>query len=350
MSARWSSGMSEPAPDILEPNGTEVVTATGGARRYRKPLGKFRWDDILSLLAVAFREWNRHNAPRLGAALAFYTLFSLVPLLLVLMSIAGLILGRQAAETDMVGQLNELAGHRGAEAIQGLLQASRSTTQGVIAAMFGTLTLLLGTTSVLIELRDALNAIWEVTAPELNGMQTLLRFLRERLSSFMLVLAIGFLLVVSLAVNTWIAALGAISASVLPTYETVLQIINFLVSVFVIMGLFSAIYKFVPDVRLEWRDVILGGFVASALFTVGKLALSLYLGRATFVSAYGAAGSIVALVIWVYYSSQIFFFGAELTKVFANRHGSQTGRYPRVMVVEASDSSSGGTSSADRQE
>ena len=328
--------MSKPAPNILEPSGT----ATGGARRYRKPLKKFRWDDILSLIGCSLSEWIRHKGPRLGASLAFYTLLSLAPLLLVVVSIVGLVLGPQGAETDTVEHIRRLVGTQGAEAIQGLLLASQNTAQGVIAAIFGVLTLLFGASSVLIELRDALNTIWEVPTPELSGLQTLVSFMRERLFSFALVLAIGFLLVVSLVVSAWIAALGALSASVLPAYEAVLHILNFLVSFFIITGLFSAIYKFVPDVRLEWRDVILGGAVTSALFTIGKLVLGLYLGKAIFASTYGAAGSIVVLIVWVYYSSQIFFFGAELTKTLANRHGSQTGLYPGVTVIAGSEHNS----------
>jgi membrane protein len=326
-----------PEPNILEPSGTEVATPAGGARRYRKPLKNLRWDDILYLVGCSFHEWIRHKAPRLGASLAFYTLLSLAPLLLVLVSIAGLALGRQAAETDIVERVKELVGAQGAEAIQGLLRASQNTAHGVIAAILGVLTLLFGATSVLIELRDALDTIWEVPTPELSALRTLISLMKERLFSFALVLAIGFLLVVSLVVSAWIAALGALSASILPASEAMLQILNLLVSFFIITGLFSAMYKFVPDVQLQWRDVVLGGAVTSALFTIGKLVLGLYLGRASFASTYGAAGSIVVLIVWVYYSSQIFFFGAELTKAFANRHGSQTGGYRGAMVINASE-------------
>jgi membrane protein len=157
-------------------------------------------------------------------------------------------------------------------------------------------------------------------------------FVKERLFSFAIVLSIGFLLVVSLAVSAWIAALGSLSATVLPGREIVLHILNTVVSFIIVTGLFAAIYKVMPDVRIEWRDVILGSAATSLLFTLGKLALGLYLGKASYASTYGAAASIVVLVIWVYYSGQIFFFGAELTRSFANRYGSHPGSHPEGMV------------------
>src|SRR5450755_4172110 len=222
-----------------------------------------------------------------------------------------------------------------ARAAQALLEGSRSTTHGIIATAFGVLTLLFGTSGVLIELRDALNTIWEVPTPELSGLKMISSFVKERLFSFALVLAIGFLLVVSLAVSAWIAALGAWSASILPAQEVVLHVLNFVVSFVVITGLFSAIYRFLPDVRIEWRDVILGGAATSVLFTIGKLALGIYVGKASFASTYGATASIVVLIVWVYYSAQIFFLGAEFTKTFANCYGSQPSRHPDALEIDS---------------
>ena len=188
---------------------------------------------------------------------------------------------------------------------------------------------------MLIELRDALNTIWEVPAPQLSGLKQISSLVKERLFSFALVLAIGFLLVVSLAVSTWIAALGAFSAYILPAHEMVLHVLNFAVSFVIVTGLFSAIYKFLPDLPIEWHDVILGGAVTSALFSIGKLALGIYLGKASFASTYGAAASIVVLIVWVYYSGQIFFFGAEFTRTFANLYGSQPFRRANARRVIA---------------
>jgi membrane protein len=321
-------------PKILEAGGAEVSTAAGGARRYRKPLTAFRWSDIKALLSVSFEEWNRHKGPRLGAALAFYTLLSLTPLLLIVVSIAGLVFGRQAAQSQIVWQVQDLAGPAGAHAIQALLEGARNTTHGILATVLGLLTLLFGASGVLIELRDALNTIWEVPPTQRTGLQNLADLIKERMFSFALVLAIGFLLLVSLAINACISALGTFSAQSFPISEGILHAANTLLSFIVITGLFAAIYRVMPDARIEWRDVALGAAVTSLLFTVGKLLIGLYLGKASFASTYGAAASIVLLIVWVYYSGQIFFLGAEFTKVFADRYGSQPARHPEAMVVE----------------
>ncbi len=322
---------------ILEPNGTEVSTSAGGARRYRKPLKAFRWCDIKVLLGDSFAAWSRHNDTRLGASLAFYTLLSLAPLLLVVVSIVGLVFGQQTAERDIMQQVTQLAGSAAATAVKAFLQGSRNTGHGVVTTIIGLVTLLFGASGVLIELRDALNTIWEVPTPTIAGFAKITSFIKQRLFSFAIVLSIGFLLVVSLAVSAAIAALGAMSASIIPGEEVLLHIVNLVVSFVVIAGLFAAIYKIMPDTRIEWRDVILGGAVTSLLFAIGKLGLGLYLGKASFASTYGAAASIVVLVIWVYYSGQIFFLGAEFTKTFATRYGSQPSTRPQGMVKAAND-------------
>jgi membrane protein len=323
---------------LLEPGGTEVHTAAGGARRYRKPLKSFRWCDIKSLLSDSFDEWSRQKAPRLGASLAFYTLLSLAPLLFVVVSIVSLVFGQSAAHQGIVQQVGMLVGPQGAMATEALLEGSRNTTQGIISTGLGLVTLLFGASGVLIELRDALNTIWEVPTPQMSGLKKRIRsFIKERLLSFAIVLSIGFLLVVSLAVSAWISALGTLSASILPAQEAVLHVLNLLISFVAITGVFAAIYKIMPDVRIEWRDVVLGGAATSLLFALGKLLLGLYLGKASFASTYGAAASLVVLVIWVYYSSQIFFLGAELTRIFANRYGSRPSVYPGGMVIEGVD-------------
>ncbi len=326
------------AKHVLEPGGTEFSTAAGGARRYRKPLQAFRWCDIQMLLSDSFDSWSKHKAPRLGASLACYTLLSLAPLLLVVVAVVGLVFGHTAAERGIVEQIRTLVGNDGAKAAAALLEGSRNTTHGIVATAVGLITLLFGASGVMIELRDALNTIWEVPTREVAGLKNkILAFAKERLLSFAIVLSIGFLLVVSLAVSTWIAAAGAISACFLPAYEAIFHVLNLLVSFCIITFLFAAIYKVMPDVHLEWHDVVLGGAMTSLLFTVGKFLLGIYLGKASIASSYGAFASIVVLVVWVYYSGQIFFFGAEFTKTFANKHGSQPSRNPDGLVKAATD-------------
>ncbi len=322
---------------VLEPHGTEVGTAAGGARHHRKPLSRFRWRDIQALLSESLNSWSRHNDGRLGASLALYTLLSLAPLVLVVVSIAGIVFGHTAAQREIVRETGALVGPAGANVIGSVLAGSKNTTHGLIATLLGLVTLLFSASGVVIELRDALNTIWEVKTPNVSGFAMVESFLKQRLFSFAIVVAIGFLLVVSLAVSTWIAALGEFSASLIPGGEVILHFVNFLISFVVIAALFAAIYKVMPDVRIEWRDVILGGAVNSLLFTVGKLLLGIYLGRASYTSLYGAAGSIVVLIVWVYYSGQIFFLGAEFTRVFACHYGSRPHEHPQEMVKLATD-------------
>ncbi|HSU58785.1 MAG TPA: YihY/virulence factor BrkB family protein [Bryobacteraceae bacterium] len=322
---------------VLEAQGSELKTPAGGARWYRKPLKRIRWRDIKSLLGESFDQWNKHNATRLGASLAFYALLSLAPLLLVLISIVGLVFGHSMARRTTVEQVRALVGPTAGDALAAFIAGSRNTTHGVIATAFGIATLLFSASGVVTELRSALNTIWDVPESDTSGIQMVKGFIKRRLFSFAIVMGVGFLLIVSLAVSTWINALGKFVPS-FPGLETALldtgsSIFSFLV----IAGLFAAIYKVMPDIHIEWRDVLLGGAVTSLLFTIGKQLLSLYLGRASYTSTYGAAASVVVLIAWVYYSAQIFFLGAEFTRTFACRYGSHRDKSPRKMVRLASD-------------
>jgi membrane protein len=306
---------------VWEPGGTEAETAAGGARRYRRPLKSFRWCDLKVLFSDTVAEWYKHKAPRLGASLAFYTLLSLAPLLVVIGARAGAVYGEEAATGQIVAQFSALAGRNGAAAVEGVIKQASQPAVGLLATAAGLITLFFGATAVVTELRDALNTIYEIPAPEITGLRSVLLFVRERFFSFAMVLGVGFLLLVSLAVNAGLAAMGTWFTGWLPAL--MLQIASTLVSWLIITALFAGIYKVLPDVTLEWRDVILGAAVTSLLFNLGKLGIGLYLGSSTVASAYGAAGSLVILLIWVYYSAQIFFLGAEFTQVFANRYGSQ---------------------------
>lgn len=273
------------------------------------------------LLKETAAGWNRINAPRLGAALAYYTMLSTAPLVVLSIAIAGLVFGADAARGQVLEQIRGVVGYQGALAIQGLLQSAAKPGSGMAAAGAGGLVLLWGASGVLGELRDSLNAVWGV---EPAGGEGFLSIIRYRFVSFAMVLGIGFLLLVSLLLSTAIAAAGKMFNDALPAPEPVLEIINLVFSFGTITVLFALLYKLVPDVHVEWRDVWIGAAVTALLFSLGKFAIGLYLGKAGIGSAYGAAGSLVAYIVWVYYSAQIFFFGAQFTRMFAELHGSHT--------------------------
>jgi membrane protein len=268
------------------------------------------------LLGYTARAWYENRAQRLGAALAFYTVFALAPGLVILIGLTSLVVGAQAAQGQIVEQIESLIGRTGAEAIEATITSARE--QGAGVTLVAVVTLVFGLWWVFGELRDALNTIWGVTS---RPGQTWFTMLRERFLSFALVVGIGFLLMVSLVISAWLAAFGEFFSDRLPAPAAALEAINFVISFCVITFLFAMIFKLLPDVYVAWRDVWLGAALTSLLFTVGKVFIGLYLGRSTFSSAYGAAGSLVIVLLWVYYSSQILFFGAEFTKVWTSRHG-----------------------------
>ncbi len=320
---------------IYEPYGTEGATKAGGVRRYRKPLLRFRWRDILRLLTDSFTEWNRQNATRLGASLAFYSLLSLAPLLLLTVSIVGMVYGESAAQHHVTEELQSLVGSAAARAATQFLNAPHAKSHGLVGTILGLITLLFSASGVVIELRQALNYIWEVKTPDTSGFRMVTSFIKERLFSFAMVLGVGFLLIVSLAISTWISELSANSGSISGWEASVFHFLSSLVSFVVVTAIFAAIYKVMPDIPLQWRDVLLGGAVTSLLFTIGKLLLALYLGRASYSSMYGAAASVIVLIAWIYYSAQIFFLGAEFTKIFAQRYGSHGKGQPQTSVQPA---------------
>jgi membrane protein len=274
------------------------------------------WD----MLKLTASSWNEINAPRLGAALAFYTMLSLAPLLVVSIGVAGFIFGEKAAQDQVVAQIRALVGSDGGRAIQSLLESAAKPASGMLAAGVGLLFLFFGASGVFGELRDSLDLVWGVKPAYGKGIPGLIRY---RFVSFAMVLGIGFLLLVSLVFTAAIAAAGKIFGGYLPLPESVLQIFNMVLSFAAVTFLFALMYKVVPDIRIEWRDVWIGAAVTSLLFSLGKFLIGLYLGKASIGSAYGAAGSLVVLLVWVYYSAQIFFLGAEFTHAFAERHGSR---------------------------
>jgi membrane protein len=249
-----------------------------------------------------------------GAAIAFYTATSLAPVLLIVIAIAGLVFGHDAAQNSITGQLSGLMGDQTAQLLQTAVVSASKKSSGTLATLVGLLTLILTASGVFGEMQSALNAIWKA---EPSGT-AITRLIRARAVSLGLVAALGFLLLVSLVVSATLAAFGNQLNAVLPFGKIILSLINLIVSFALITVLFAAIYKILPDRPLAWRDVILGALVTAALFTTGKALIALYIGRSDTVSSYGAAGALIAVLLWVYYSAQIFLLGAEFTKAYAN--------------------------------
>jgi membrane protein len=276
------------------------------------------------LLKDAASEWWDDKAPRLGAALAFYTALSLSPLLLILVAITGLAYGEESARAALVTQAREAVGPDGAKVIELMVAHAPSRSGSVVAALVGFATLLFSATGLLIELQDALNTVWEAP-PRPGGVWSAVK---DRLLSFAVICLLGLLLVASLVLNAVLAGLGDALHAYWPGWVTPARAVTTLVSFAVTLVLFAVIYKLLPDVRLAWRDVWVGAAVTAVLFTAGKFLIALYLGRGAVTSSFGAAGSLVLLLLWVYYSAQVLFFGAEITQVYANRHGSGTGPRP----------------------
>ena len=275
---------------------------------------------ILQVLGSAGRAWWDDDALRLGASLAYYTLFAIAPVLLVATAIAGMVFGAEAVRGEIVGQLDEVFGREGGLAVQSLLEGASQRHAGIVATVIGSIAFIVAATSAFLELQVALNTIWRVKPkPGVHVRE----FLIDRLRSFGLVVAIGFLLLVSLAVTAALAALNAWLARLAPGFPTVWSGISMLVSLVVTSGLFALLFRFLPDVRLRWKDVATGAVVTAVLFTIGQQVIGLYLGQSSIASTYGAAGSMMILLLWVYYSCQILLYGAEFTRVWAARHGAR---------------------------
>jgi membrane protein len=272
------------------------------------------------LIKASFKGWQEDGALDLGAALAYYTIFSLAPLLLIVIAVAGLVWGREAVQGQLMGQMQGIVGAQGAEAIQTMVANAGKQGSGVLATILGLATILFGATGVFVQLQSALDRIWNVQPKPGAGIWS---FIRTRMISFGMVLGIGFLLLVSLVVTAAVAAVGKWATGLLPGGETLVNILTFVVSFALITLLFAMIYKVLPDVEIAWRDVWIGAAVTALLFTIGKFLIGLYLAHSTVASTYGAAGSLVVLLLWIYYSSQILFLGAEFTQVYATRYGSQ---------------------------
>ncbi len=274
---------------------------------------------LKSVLVGSLSSWIDHRASSKGAALAFYTLFSMTPILVLAIAVAGYIFGAEAAQGEIVAQVQGLVGPNGAQAIQALLAAARDPVSGLVATLVASVLLLLGATSVFAELKGSLDDMWGIAPPTHSAFGALLR---TRLLSFGLVLVLAFLLLVSLVVSAALAMLERYAGGVLGSSSALLATMSSLISFAIIACLFAVIYKTLPDAPLSWRDVWIGAAFTAGLFSLGKYAIGLYLGNSGVASSFGAAGSLIALLLWVYYSAQIFFLGAEFTRHYALWFGS----------------------------
>lgn len=272
------------------------------------------------LLKSTAMQWSKDKAPRMGAALAYYTIFSLAPLLIISIAIAGFIFGREAARGAIVGQIQGLIGTESGRAVQAMLQSAQKPAHGILATIIGIVALLLGATGVFAEIQDALNTIWSAGRPSRGGIWYVVR---ARFLSFGMVLVIGFLLLVSLLLSTALAAVSKYLGDFLPAAAGLLHLVDFLISFLVITVLFATIFKVLPDVKIAWADVWAGAGLTAFLFTLGKFLIGFYIGKTISTSVYGAAGSLVIMVAWIYYSGLILYFGAEFTNIYCREHGSQ---------------------------
>jgi len=276
---------------------------------------------IGKVLGKAGNAWIDDHAQSMGAALSYYTVFSIAPLLLIAISVAGLVFGQDAARGAVVEQLQGLIGQSGAQAVQDLLKNVSRPSEGIVATITGVVVLLIGATSVFGELQDDLNRIWQV--PTRPKVSTWWAFVRARLLSIGMIFALGFLLLVSLAASAAFDAFAAWSTTSLAGWEPLAHGANFAVGFVLTTALFALIYRFMPQATIQWRDVGVGALVTAFLFSVGKTLIGLYIGKSALASGFGAAGSFAVLLAWVYYSAQIFLFGAEFTWAYAHAFGSR---------------------------
>ena len=274
---------------------------------------------IWPILRQTFSAWNEHEAPRLGAALAFYTILSLAPLVVLVIAIAAFVFGHSTAQNQLLGEVENMVGGQGSDAVKGMIEQAQKPVSGAFASIAGVITLLFGASGVFGELRSALNKMWDVK-PKTEGWAW--ATIKQRFFSFGMVLAVGFLLLVSLVISAALAALGKFFGGFLPMPEFVLNAINLVFSLAGTTVVFALIFKYVPETKIAWKDVWIGATVTALLFTIGKFLIGLYLGKAAVGSAYGAAGSLIVVIVWVYYSAMIFLFGAEFTRVLdSGDHG-----------------------------
>lgn len=295
---------------------------------------------VIALTGEIFDHWSRDEAPRLAASLAYYTILSAAPLLVLSIALADRVFGQQAVQGQLAWEIQTLVGGQAAEAIQAVLRDAHRPTSGLIATILSIATLIVGASSVVVELHSALNLIWGIPDSDAGSwLGSILSFVKLRFYSSLVVIAAGCLLLVSLIASIFISTIGQFFHPLLPTPEWVLHAATFAGSFLVLTLLFGAIYKLIPDVHLRWGDVFIGASVTSLLFTIGKQLLAIYLGHVGFQSTYGAAWTVVIVLVWIYYSAELFFLGAEFTKVYTRTYGShssgQAARPPGAKINQA---------------
>ncbi len=277
-----------------------------------------------TLLRRSFQEWNEDHASTLAAGLAYYTIFSLAPLLVLVIALTGLVWQKSAVQAQIMSQMRALVGPQGASFIGDMISHRGTFGQGIFASVVGIIALLFGALGVFGALQTSLNIIWNVQPKKTHGFwQGIEQVIAQRLLSFAVILGIGFLLLVSLVISAGLSAFQGALSHVLPFSQIAIQLINLLISIAVITVLFALMFKLLPDVKIAWRDVWFGALATAILFALGKTLIGIYLGNSNVASYYGAAGSLVVLLLWIYYSAQILFFGAELTQVYANQYGTK---------------------------
>ena len=292
----------------------------------------FRPKAIYTLLKATYQEWSKYKVPRMGAALAYYTIFSLAPLLVIAISVAGIVFGDQAVQGEIVNQIQGLMGADAARAIQTMIQSAHKPAHQAIGTIIGLAILFLGASGVFNEMQDALNEIWGIDTTKKTGIWNMIK---TRFLSFGMVLGIGFLLLVSLVLSAFLAGVAKYVSGFLPVPEAVLHVADMVFSIFFITVLFAMIFKILPDVKIPWSDVWVGSAMTAILFTIGKFLIGFYIGKSVTTSAYGAAGSLVVIVAWIYYCAQLLYFGAEFTRVYATECGSHCEVAPQAHQVQS---------------
>lgn len=279
---------------------------------------------FVSLAKQSVQAWIEDYAPSMGAAISYYTVFSMAPLLIIVIAVAGFIWGREAVEGQLYGQLSSLIGSDGAAGVQSLVASANEPTAGIVATVISVAVLIFGATTVFAELQSALDRIWQVPASEKKS--GILATLRSRLLSFGLILCLAFLLMVTLVISAAVTAVGQWSYELFPGWQYVLRAINIAFSLALSTTLFALIYKMMPQAEIAWKDVWVGAAVTAVMFEIGKYLIGLYIGKSSVTSSFAAAGSLVVVLLWVYYAAQVFLLGAEFTWVYANQHGSRAGQ------------------------